>query len=156
MSDPAAAPSTPPVRARWAAIDPVVAYSLLRLRCDVFVVEQACPYPELDGRDVEVTTEHVWSAETSSPTTVLAYLRVLDDPAGRRIGRVVTAAVARGQGLSARLVSSVVTEDGRGTDLVLDAQSHLERWYARFGFAPTGAGFLEDGIPHVPMRRPAG
>ena len=156
MSDPAPGPPTTAVRARWTAIDPLVAYAVLRLRCDVFVVEQACPYPELDGRDVEPATEHLWLAETGSPTTVLAYLRVLDDPAGRRIGRVVTATAARGQGLAALLVASVVTADGRSSDLVLDAQSHLEHWYARFGFAPAGAEFLEDGIPHVPMRRPAG
>ena len=129
------APPTTPVRARWTAIDPLVAYAVLRLRCDVFVVEQACPYPELDGRDVEAATEHRWLAGTGSPTTVLAYLRVLADPAGRRIGRVVTAAAARGHGLSAVLVSSVVTDDG---------------------FVTAGPEFLEDGIPHVPMRRPAG
>ena len=143
-------------RARYADIDPLVAYALLRLRGDVFVVEQECAYPDLDGRDTERSTEHRWLADAGSPTTVLAYLRVLDDPAGRRIGRVVTAPAARGQGLAARLVADVVDDLGGDVDLVLDAQSHLAGWYARYGFVRDGEDFVEDGIPHTPMRRPAG
>lgn len=133
-----------------------MAYALLRLRTDVFVVEQACPYPELDGRDVEPGAEHRWVAAAADPTEVHAYLRVLLDPAGRRIGRVVTAPAARSRGLAARLVGDVVSDLGAGSDLVLDAQSHLAGWYARFGFSADGADFVEDGIPHTPMRRAAG
>ncbi len=88
-----------------------------------------------------------------------AYLRVLLEPSGqRRVGRVVTAPAARGRGLSGLLVAAVVAEHGGpgGSVLVLDAQAHLEGWYARFGFAAAGPAFVEDGIPHVPMRRPPG
>lgn len=85
-----------------------------------------------------------------------AYLRVLLEPSGeRRIGRVVTAPRARGRGLSGLLVAAVVADHG-GQPLVLDAQAHLERWYARHGFTAAGPPFVEDGIPHVPMRRPPG
>ncbi|CAA9422926.1 MAG: N-acetyltransferase ElaA [uncultured Quadrisphaera sp.] len=125
---------------------------------DVFVVEQACPYPELDGRDLEDATEHRWVAGPAGEP-VGAYLRVLLDPGGeRRIGRVVTAPGARGRGLSGLLVAAAVADHGGpgGAPLVLDAQAHLERWYARHGFAASGPAFVEDGIPHVPMRRPAG
>jgi ElaA protein len=131
-----------------AEIDPVVLYEILRLRVDVFVVEQECPYPELDGRDLEPTARLLWFADDDA--RILATLRVLHDGDDRRIGRVATASSARGRGLAADLMRSAVDEcDGR---LVrLDAQAHLSGWYARFGFVVDGDEFLEDGIPHLPM-----
>lgn len=135
--------------AAWPDIDPGTAYALLRLRVDVFVVEQRCPYPELDGRDTEPGTRHLWLADPTGPT---AYLRVLVEPdGGRRIGRVCTRPSARGRGLAAALMVHALTLVGDGR-AVLDAQSHLQGWYERFGFVVDGAPFLEDGIPHVPMR----
>jgi ElaA protein len=123
-------------------------HDILRLRVDVFVVEQGCAYSELDGRDIEAGTRHVWVADGDG---VRAYLRVLDDGDSRRIGRVVTLAAARGEGLAARLVDhAVATTSG---PWALDAQSHLEQWYEARGFRVDGPEFLEDGIPHVPMRR---
>ncbi|MFC5382420.1 GNAT family N-acetyltransferase [Aquipuribacter nitratireducens] len=147
--------------APWHALDPRVAYEVLRLRVDVFVVEQQCPYPELDGRDIEPRTEHRWVHPEGAPDDVLAYLRVLDDTTGEgprvaRVGRVVTAPRARGRRLADRLVADVVTELGADSDVVLDAQSHLAGWYARHGFVRDGDDFVEDGIPHTPMRRPRG
>ena len=140
-------------RARWSDLDATTAHDILRLRVDVFVVEQACPYPEIDGRDLDPETEHVWVPAVGLP--VAAYLRVLAEPDGvRRVGRVVTARAARGRGLAAHLMDDVVARHG-GATLVLDAQSPLVGWYGRFGFEPAGPEFVEDGIPHVPMgRRP--
>jgi predicted GNAT family N-acyltransferase len=142
--------STPRLRrAHFAELSPFEVYGLCRLRVDVFVVEQECPYPELDGRDVEPSTVHVWFEDDGA---VLATIRVLDDGATRAIGRVATAASARGQGLAARLM-----EEGlalcEGFPVTLGAQAHLEGWYERFGFRRSGPGYVEDGIPHVPMRR---
>ena len=62
-------------------------HDIVRLRIDVFVVEQECPYGELDGRDTEDATRHVWIEDDPG---VLSYLRVLDDGDARRIGRVCT------------------------------------------------------------------
>ena len=139
--------------AALADLPPAVLYALLRLRVDVFVVEQECAYPELDGRDLEPTCVHVW-AETPDGVPV-ATLRVLRDADGRgRIGRVATAADSRGAGVAASLMRRAL-ELLEGSDVVLDAQAHLEHWYARFGFVASGPRFAEDGIPHVPMRRPA-
>jgi len=143
-------------RAGWHELDVRVAYALLRLRCDVFVVEQECPYPDLDGRDTEPATEHRWVHEAGEASVVLAYLRVLLDPAGRRVGRVVTAPGARGRGLAGLLVEQVVADHGSTSTVVLDAQRHLAGWYARYGFVRDGEDFVEDGIPHTPMARPAG
>lgn len=131
-----------------AEIDPVVLYEILRLRVDVFVVEQECPYPELDGRDLEPTARLLWFADAD--TRVLATLRVLHDGDDRRIGRVATAAAARGRGLAADLMRAAVAEC-EGRLIRLDAQAHLSGWYARFGFVVDGDEFLEDRIPHLPM-----
>jgi ElaA protein len=138
--------------ARFDELDTVTLYALLRLRVDVFVVEQACAYPELDGRDAEPTTEHVWIEDDVGPA---AYLRVLADRVGVRIGRVCTRSDARGGGAAARLVEHVLAVHP-DTDAVLDAQTYLVTFYERHGFTPSGPAFVEDGIPHVPMRRPRG
>ena len=123
-------------------------YAVLRLRIDVFVVEQECAYPELDGRDKESGTRHISIEDDAG---VRAYVRLLDDGDARRIGRVVTRVDARSNGLAGALVDYVVEHsDG---PWVLDAQSYLVGWYRDQGFTVDGEGFVEDGIPHVPMRR---
>jgi ElaA protein len=142
--------------ATFAELDTVTLYALLKLRTDVFVVEQRCAYPELDGRDLEASTRHIWLAPDGDRAEPHAYLRILADPDGTaRIGRVVVAAKARGTGLAGRLVSAALEEIGPGTPAVLEAQSYLVGFYTGFGFTPTGPEYLDDGIPHVPMRRGA-
>ncbi len=136
-------------RAHFADLTPFELYGLCRLRVDVFVVEQECPYPELDGRDAEPTTVHLWFEEDGA---VVATIRVLDDGATRAIGRVATAAGFRGRGLSARLMEEGLALCG-DHPVTLGAQAYLEGWYERFGFRRSGPGYVEDGIPHVPMRR---
>ncbi|MBB2922204.1 GNAT family N-acetyltransferase [Cellulomonas cellasea] len=137
-----------------ARLDPLTLYGILRLRLDVFVVEQAAAYADLDGRDVEDGAELHWAADGPE---VVATLRVLRDPDGAlRVGRVATAARVRAHGVASELVRRALERcaelDARAP-VVLDAQAHLADWYARFGFVVDGAGFEEDGIPHVPMRR---
>ena len=136
--------------AGFADLEPLTAYRLWALRSAVFVVEQDCPYLDLDDRDLEPLTRHLWVEQDGAP---VATLRLLDDGAELRIGRVATAVPARGRGLAGRLVRAALELAG-DRPVVLDAQSHLVDWYAAFGFAPSGRGFLEDGIPHTPMRRP--
>lgn len=135
--------------AATADLSPLTLYAILRLRVDVFVVEQECAYPELDGRDVEPTAVQLWATDGDD---VVATLRLLTDGPDRRIGRVATGASARGRGVAAELMRRALDRCG-GQTVRLDAQSHLAGWYARFGFAPDGDEFLEDGIPHTPMIR---
>ena len=145
-----APPLHPPIRqARFAELTPAELYGILRLRVDVFVVEQNCPYPELDGRDTEPGTVHLWSADDDG--TVLATIRVLENGEDRSIGRVATAVTARGRGLSALLVRRGI-ELSAGRTIDIGAQAYLETWYERFGFRRSGPDYLEDGIPHLPMR----
>jgi ElaA protein len=137
----------------FAELDTVTLYALLRLRTDVFVVEQQCPYPEVDGRDTEPATRHLWLAPADEPADPHSYLRILADADGTaRIGRVCTAAKARGLGLSRRLMSAALQRIGDRPS-VLDAQSYLVGFYALFGFAIAGPEYVEDGIAHVPMHR---
>jgi ElaA protein len=131
-------------------LDAGTAYELWRLRQDVFVVEQECIYPDLDGRDREPDTRHVWVEDDGVP---VGYLRVLADPGHARIGRVLVARPHRGRGLADGMLRAALDLVGAGAS-VLDAQSYLVGWYERFGFVATGPEFLDDGIPHVPMSRP--
>ncbi len=136
----------------FAELDAATAYALWQLRQDVFVVEQDCPYPDLDGRDTEPGTRHVLLSAPGG--ALVGCARVLDDAAWR-IGRVVLAPAVRGRGLADELMRAALADCGRrdaGRDVVLSAQTPLARWYATHGFAIDGPEFLEDGIPHVPMR----
>ncbi|MDT8915414.1 GNAT family N-acetyltransferase [Amycolatopsis sp. PS_44_ISF1] len=124
-------------------------HAVLRLRCDVFVVEQECAYPDIDGRDLLPGTRHLW---IDGPGGVEAYLRVLTEPGGvSRIGRVVTAKRARGLGRAGELMAAAL--DGAPGEFVLDAQTYAQKLYSRFGFVAEGQEFLDDGIPHITMRR---
>ena len=127
------------------------AYDVWRLRQQVFVVEQDCPYPDLDGRDLEPATRHVVLLDDEE---VVGTLRVLDDGDWARIGRVVVAPPARGRGLAALLMDEAMDLCG-DREVRLDAQTGLTAFYEGYGFEVTGPEFDEDGVMHVPMRRPA-
>lgn len=146
-------------------------YRILQLRVDVFVVEQQCPYRELDGRDLDPGTRWLWATDTTDTTdahqatgaghtgdptgsgTVLATLRILrEDHRTARIGRVATARQARTSGIGTALMRRAL-EVLDTAEVLLDAQTPLAGWYQRFGFAAAGPEFVEDGISHLPMRR---
>jgi ElaA protein len=131
-------------------------YDMLKLRVDVFVVEQKCPYPELDGKDLDALHlrllsggDLVGSARIRKPAKT--------DPAAR-IGRVVVSPEHRGKKLGDRLMVEAIAQCERlyaESPIKLSAQSQLLRFYESFGFVPVSEEYLEDGIPHVDMQRPA-
>ena len=128
-------------------------YELLELRVNVFVVEQTCPYPELDGMDYDAI--HIQYHEEGK---LYGYCRVL--PPGKykepSIGRVIVDASKRGSGLANDLMTRAVEEAVThypNQSIRLCAQAHLQSFYRRFGFETVSAEFLEDGIPHVYMIR---
>ncbi|MEZ8141450.1 GNAT family N-acetyltransferase [Enterovibrio sp. FF113] len=131
-------------------------YDLLRLRTDVFVVEQNCPYPELDGHDLHPDTRHVLGYRDDKMT---AYARIL--PAGLTypeisIGRVVTANTERGNGCGNALVHYAILEAHNTwpqAPITIGAQYHLREFYRRHGFKEISEQYLEDGIPHIDMRK---
>jgi ElaA protein len=133
-------------------------YEILRLRTEVFVVEQQCPYQEVDGQDLQGDTCHLMAWQDDR---LIAYLRLLDpDTQGGDvvIGRVVIAASARGTGLGHEMLAEALEQAERNWPAVpifLSAQAHLQGYYARYGFVAFGEEYVEDGIPHIGMRREA-
>ncbi|PRI12418.1 GNAT family N-acetyltransferase [Leucobacter massiliensis] len=128
-------------------------YRIAQLRQQVFGVEQECAYLDLDGRDLEAGCAQLWAEDAEG--AVVATMRVLDEqgrePGMHSIGRVATATAWRGRGVAAALLEAAIAECGDGP-ILIHAQAHLAEWYGRFGFVVCGAEFLEDGIPHLPMR----
>jgi ElaA protein len=143
------------LRRSWAKdLDAATMYELLKLRVEVFVVEQATPYPELDGRDLLAETRHFWLE--GSDGKVICTLRLMEEhPGGEkvfRIGRVCTKRSERGHGHTNRLMQAALAEVG-DYPCRINAQTYLEEMYVKHGFARDGGEFLDDGIPHVPMLR---
>jgi ElaA protein len=140
----------------WAKdLDTTTLYELLKLRVEVFVIEQACPYPELDGRDLLKETRHFWLEDGDGQ--VISTLRLMEEHAGGekafRIGRVCTRRPARGHGHTTRLLNAALAEVG-DYPCRIDAQTYLEEMYSQHGFVRDGDEFVEDGVPHVPMLKP--
>ena len=133
------------------AMDPIVLYKILQLRTDVFVVEQNCPYPELDGRDLEPDCELIW---VTVDDEIAGTTRILQEADALRIGRVVVAPNHRGTGLARELFAATLQrckQIDSDSKIVLDAQAPLQGWYRSFGFKPVSDVFMEDGIPHITM-----
>lgn len=127
-------------------------YAILQLRTDVFVVEQECPYPEVDGRDQECY--HLCATEEGA---LVAYARIL--PPGlsfeeAAIGRVIVAKSHRGKGLGYPLIEKAmafIQEELGQSRIKISAQAHLEHFYKQCGFQTVSEVYLEDGIPHQDM-----
>lgn len=129
-------------------------YAILKLRVDVFVVEQACPYPEIDGRDED--SLHVWLEQDGE---ILAYLRVLDRGVESEyvaIGRVIAA--RRRQGLGSEIMKAgirVAQEHFHAEAIYLEGQVYAQGFYESLGFRQISEPYLEDNIPHIKMLREA-
>ena len=137
--------------ARFRDLAAATLYEILELRAQVFVVEQACAYLDVDGRDTEPGTLHLFVRD-GDRGGLLAYLRILEEAGDvRKIGRVVAAPVARGTGAAGDVMRAALAQCG-SAEVVLDAQAPLAGWYEAFGFVAAGPEFLEDDIPHIPMR----
>ena len=132
---------------------------MARLRTEVFLREQRCDDEELDWRDLEPTTGHYMILDGTGPA-VSAYLRVLVNPVAEVgnahlvVGRVVTDAGRRGEGLAGQLLAEVIARHG-DEPMMLHAQFHARQLYANAGFSLVGGIFDEAGIDHITMVRPA-
>ncbi|MBX2824894.1 MAG: GNAT family N-acetyltransferase [Gammaproteobacteria bacterium] len=131
-------------------------HDIVQLRVDVFVVEQSCIYPELDGADVLSSTLHLQGLVAGE---LVAYARLLDtentDPQGPiRIGRVLTRADHRGTGLGREMMQHLLIELDRRYPLrpvKLSAQVVVVDFYRSLGFTTFGPDYVEDGIQHIDM-----
>ncbi len=136
------------------SLGPDGVYDILALRSAVFVVEQQCPYFDMDDVDRESTTLHYRALQQG---TLVAYLRTFphpEDASALHIGRVCTDAAHRHERLATLLMNAVLGRDP-GRTMHLNAQAYLEEWYGSFGFVRSGEPFDEIGILHVPMVRAA-
>ncbi|RZA09344.1 MAG: GNAT family N-acetyltransferase [Proteobacteria bacterium] len=137
----------------FAALTTLELYEIMRLRAEVFVVEQNCVYQDCDGYDQ--SCRHLFAREGEE---IAAYLRLV--PAGVKypdasIGRVVTSPRARGKGIGRALVKEALRlcDEEKIPGLRISAQAYLEKFYRELGFERVGEAYLEDGIPHVEMLR---
>lgn len=148
-----------PIQRTWSELTRDEFFEIARLRTEVFFLEQRIDEPELDERDRDENTDHVWIVDEYGPA---AYLRVVVDAAPepgnqdarRLIGRVVTRADRRGQGLSRRLLAHVIERHGH-EPMALHSQSYIQSLYAAEGFIAYGDEYVEAGIPHIGMYRAA-
>ena len=129
-------------------------YEIIKARVNVFVVEQDCPYPDLDDYDQKAI--HLWAEKEGE---VLAYCRIFDKGIKypeTSIGRVVTTENGRGTGLGKQLISyaiDIIENRLRTSEVRISAQDYLLKFYSDFGFQDTGKKYLEDNIPHTEMFR---
>ncbi len=132
-------------------------YDLLKLRVDVFVVEQNCPYPELDNKDRHAQTQHLLGVDEQG--VIQAYARVLAPGVSypdASIGRVIVAEAVRGGGVAHTLMQKAIAISNKRWpehNIQLGGQEHLKGFYQQQGFEPVSEMYLEDGIPHIDMLR---
>ncbi|XQW83792.1 GNAT family N-acetyltransferase [Thalassotalea piscium] len=130
-------------------------YDALKLRIDVFVVEQTCFYPDLDDLDRDTQTLHLFAYQNDK---MAAYLRILAKgvcyPDYIAIGRVIVAPQARKGGLGHQLLQQAIITCEQffpHQNIKISAQEHLENYYQKHGFLRCSDTYLEDGIPHIGM-----
>ena len=127
-------------------------YELLRIRSEVFVVEQDCVYQDLDGDDQP--SVHLWLTEGGK---VVALCRVC--PAGTHmeevsIGRVITTVRGKGYGKRIMLAGIEAAKDYFNAQTIdLEAQEYARGFYEQVGFRQSSDPFILDGIPHIRMTR---
>lgn len=131
-------------------------YAVLALRCAVFVVEQTCPYQDVDGQDLVAENRHILGM---CGDELVAYARILtpaDAVAPVAIGRVIVSSRARGHKLGNQLMGQALLsceQHWPQRTVYLSAQAHLQEFYRRLGFQACGDIYLEDNIPHIDMRK---
>lgn len=127
-------------------------YAILQLRNEVFVVEQNCPYQDLDNKD-----QASWHFMGWQDHILLAYTRLLPPGLAFKepsIGRVVTAPSIRRTGIGRILMQKSIAHCHQlfgNTSIQIGAQQYLESFYTSLGFEISGSSYLEDGIPHIHM-----
>jgi len=131
-------------------------YQILQLRNEVFIVEQNCPFQDLDNKDFKCF--HLMGFDTETQK-VMAYTRIVPEGISYEeasIGRVVTSPLARGGGVGRTLMQKsieLLEEIYGGVPIKIGAQLYLKKFYESFGFEQVEDIYLEDGIEHILMVR---
>jgi len=141
----------------FAELDTHELLAIMKLRVDVFVVEQACAYAEIDHHDNAPETIHLLGWDNQSEKTLAAYCRAMPNSQKQevRIGRVVVNPAHRRRGIAKEMMLELFSSlRALEYDLALSAQTTVVEFYNSLGFVIESAEYVEDGIPHVDMRRP--
>ena len=139
---------------RFEALSTIEMYSILKLRSEVFVVEQNCVYQDIDGKDMKAL--HLFGEEDGK---IIAYSRLFnvgDYFENASIGRVVVAENCRnkkyGHDLMREAISAIETHF-QEIKISISAQLYLKKFYESHGFVQTSETYLEDDIPHIEMKK---
>jgi len=130
----------------WETISKKALYDALTLRSLVFVVEQKCVYQDLDSKDENAL--HILGYKQN---VLVAYARVFLNTKPVSIGRVVIHPLFRRLGYGKHIMQKSIEQVPTKTSIHISAQEHLKGFYESLGFSQNGVGYLEDGIPHIPM-----
>ncbi|MCF6775680.1 GNAT family N-acetyltransferase [Thiotrichales bacterium 19X7-9] len=139
---------------RWLLFDQLSLnqlYSILKLRSDIFVVEQVCAYPDLDNLDQKSYHGLLYQADQ-----LIGYIRIYQtDSCHWTFGRVVVNPTYRKQKLGTYLVNGAlekIKELQKNATIIIGAQAHLKSYYQQFGFVAFSEPYDDYGILHVDMR----
>lgn len=138
---------------RFDDLSPADVYNFLKLRQDIFIIEQDCIYDDIDTLDPEC--EHLMLYDGD---ILAAYSRLV--PSGIKfdspsIGRITVSNLYRGKGLGRKLVEKsieILRRDGQHQDLLIEAQVYLQKFYESFGFLKISDPYDVDGIDHIKMK----
>lgn len=143
----------------FSALTSLELYEMLQLRSEVFVVEQSCPFQDMDGADQKAM--HLMGVDRAKGGRLVAYARCFaagEKFAEASIGRVVTHMSARGDGIGHVLIKEAIARllaHWGPQPIRIGAQARLEKFYKQHGFVQNGEPYIEDGIPHIEMLRVA-
>lgn len=124
-------------------------FHIYKLRVDVFVVEQQCPYHEID--DIDLISYHIYLQNDNS--IILAYCRLYKQENTFHIGRVIASQKHKGYGTQIMKTAIEFAINNLHADsIIIEAQTYAQKFYEKLGFVQTSEPFEEDGIPHIRMK----
>lgn len=142
---------------QFAELSAAELHEILKLRQDIFIIEQTCIYPDIDGKDK--TSMHLFAVDDDN--SICAYMRIIAPGLQYQeaaLGRILTVQNARGTGLGKVLLEKgieTIEREFPGQSIKISAQQHLERFYQSFGFVTSSKPYDDDGIMHIDMVRAA-
>ncbi|MGR7951547.1 GNAT family N-acetyltransferase [Finegoldia sp. P2-F-LR] len=124
-------------------------FQIYKLRVDVFVVEQQCPYHEVD--DIDLESYHIYLQDDNND--ILSYCRLYQQNDTYHIGRVVASERRKGYGTQImKTVIQFAKKNLKANTIIIEAQTYAQKFYEKLGFVQTSEPFEEDGIPHIRMK----
>lgn len=124
-------------------------FNIYKLRVDVFVVEQQCPYHEID--DIDLESYHIYLQDDNSK--ILSYCRLYQQNDTYHIGRVISS--TRRKGYGTQIMKTALEFAGQtlhADSIIIEAQTYAKNFYEKLGFIQTSEPFDEDGIEHIQMK----